>query len=140
MNTAMLFKIYGFKNVTPYVRSLRYVSKGPKPEIPNNTLVSVYSAAQQKENGIVYDRKPFKLTLEAGKTYHWCLCGRSKSQPMCDGVHKDVFLKITQRPIRFKVEKTKDYWLCNCKQTKNRPFCDGTHKQKEIQEASTIKV
>lgn len=46
---------------------------------------------------MVYDKKPFKMVLEAGKTYHWCLCGRSKSQPLCDGTHKDIYLKITQR-------------------------------------------
>lgn len=69
------------------------------------------------------------------KAYSWCLCGKSKNQPICDGMHKDIFLKIKLRPIRFKVEKTGDYWLCNCKQTKHRPFCDGTHKQKHIQEA-----
>ncbi|XP_075979462.1 uncharacterized protein LOC142978780 [Anticarsia gemmatalis] len=126
--------------VTNALRSVNYVTKPPKPEIPKNPLTSVYSATDQKENGVIYDRKPFRLNLEAGKTYHWCLCGRSKSQPLCDGTHKDVYLKINQRPIRFKVEKTKEYWLCNCKQTKNRPFCDGTHKQKEIQEAGTIRV
>ncbi|CAK1599256.1 unnamed protein product [Parnassius mnemosyne] len=129
-----------YRIVNGTFRLANYVTKGPKPEIPKNPLAPVYSANSQKDNGIVYDRKPFKVTLEEGKTYHWCLCGRSKSQPLCDGTHKDVYLKITQRPIRFKVEKTKEYWLCNCKQTKNRPFCDGTHKQKEIQEATTIKV
>ncbi|XP_028036562.1 CDGSH iron-sulfur domain-containing protein 3, mitochondrial isoform X2 [Bombyx mandarina] len=113
-----------------------YVTKVPKPEVPKNPLEKVYSASQQKDNGIIYDKKPFKITLEAGKTYHWCLCGRSKRQPLCDGTHKDIFLKVTQRPIRFTVEKTKDYWLCNCKQTKLRPFCDGTHKNKDIQEAN----
>ncbi|KAG6462123.1 hypothetical protein O3G_MSEX013065 [Manduca sexta] len=80
------------------------------------------------------------MALQEGKTYSWCLCGRSKMQPLCDGTHKDIYLKITQRPVRFTVEKSKDYWLCNCKQTKNRPFCDGTHKNKEVQEATNIKV
>ncbi|XP_026501136.1 CDGSH iron-sulfur domain-containing protein 3, mitochondrial [Vanessa tameamea] len=117
-----------------------YVTKPPKPEIPTNVIKQIYSANDQQTNGIVYDRKPFKLVLEEGKTYHWCLCGRSKSQPLCDGTHKDVYLKITQRPIKFQVAKTKEYWLCNCKQTKNRPFCDGTHKQKEIQEATSIRL
>ncbi|XP_032528691.2 CDGSH iron-sulfur domain-containing protein 3, mitochondrial [Danaus plexippus] len=120
--------------------SANYVTKPPKPEIPSNPLKQIYSANNQTENGIVYDRKPFKMMLEAGKSYQWCLCGRSKSQPLCDGTHKDHYLKITQRPIRFQVEKTKEYWMCNCKQTKNRPFCDGTHKQKEIQEATTIRI
>ncbi|XP_041974271.1 CDGSH iron-sulfur domain-containing protein 3, mitochondrial [Aricia agestis] len=128
------------KVIANCIQLARYSSKPSKPEVPKNPLASVYSASSQSANGIIYDKKPFKVRLEAGKTYHWCLCGRSKSQPLCDGTHKDVFLKITQRPIRFTVEKTKDYWLCNCKQTKLRPFCDGTHKQKEIQEATSIRV
>lgn len=74
-----------------------YASRIPKPEIPKNTLASVYSAQEQKDNGIIYDKKPFKVMLQEGKTYHWCLCGRSKLQPLCDGTHKDVFLKIQQR-------------------------------------------
>ncbi|CAF4838370.1 unnamed protein product [Pieris macdunnoughi] len=128
------------KRSTFILNSVKYVTKAPKPEIPKNPLTSVYSANNQKANGTVYDRKPFKMSLQAGKTYSWCLCGKSKSQPLCDGTHKDIYLKISQKPIRFTVEETKEYWLCNCKQTKNRPFCDGTHKQKEIQEATTIRV
>lgn len=135
----MLTKSINFRIVSKYLQAVRFITKPPKPEIPKNVLADVYSASNQPSNGIIYDKKPFKMTLEAGKSYSWCLCGRSKSQPLCDGTHKDIFLKITQRPIRFQVEKTKDYWLCNCKQTKNRPFCDGAHKQKAIQEA-TIKV
>lgn len=30
--------------------------------------------------GRVYDRKPFRMQVEAGKTYLWCSCGLSKSQ------------------------------------------------------------
>ncbi|XP_037951773.1 CDGSH iron-sulfur domain-containing protein 3, mitochondrial [Teleopsis dalmanni] len=103
--------------------------------IPKNLLEDKHTATQQSENGAIYDKKPFKLHLEENKTYSWCLCGKSKSQPICDGTHKNEFLKIKLRPIRFKVEKTGDYWLCNCKQTKHRPFCDGTHKDPEIQAA-----
>ena len=28
------------------------------------------------------------VNVEAGKSYWWCACGRSKSQPFCDGSHK----------------------------------------------------
>lgn len=73
------------------------MTKGPKPEIPTNPLKEVYSASEQATNGVVYDRKPFKVRLEAGKNYSWCLCGRSKNNPMCDGTHKDEFLKIKER-------------------------------------------
>lgn len=32
-----------------------------------------------------------------GKQYSWCLCGKSKSQPICDGMHKNVHYKIKLR-------------------------------------------
>ncbi|XP_012289182.1 CDGSH iron-sulfur domain-containing protein 3, mitochondrial [Orussus abietinus] len=113
---------------------VRYSSKSSESEIPRNLLRDVYSASDQPESGEIYDKKPFKYLCEADKTYMWCLCGKSKSQPFCDGTHKNVFLKVKQRPVRFKVPETKEYWLCNCKQTSNRPFCDGTHKRQDIQE------
>ncbi|KAF5292660.1 hypothetical protein FQR65_LT11212 [Abscondita terminalis] len=109
-------------------------------DVPKNVLEDKIAAHQQKSNGSVYDKKPFKITLEAGKKYFWCLCGKSKNQPFCDGTHKDTFLKIKQRPIKFEVTETKDYWLCQCKHTNMRPFCDGTHKTKVVQDAtSTIR-
>ncbi|XP_030759595.1 CDGSH iron-sulfur domain-containing protein 3, mitochondrial [Sitophilus oryzae] len=113
-----------------------YSSKGPS-EIPKNKLEGIISADHQSDNGIVYDKKPFRITLEAGRRYSWCLCGRSHRQPFCDGTHKNEQLKIKQKPIRFVVEETKEYWLCNCKQTSSRPFCDGTHKTPVVQEGSS---
>ncbi|XP_060533325.1 CDGSH iron-sulfur domain-containing protein 3, mitochondrial [Cylas formicarius] len=106
--------------------------------IPKNVLENVISAHHQANNGVVYDKKPFRMTLEAGKRYSWCLCGRSKKQPLCDGTHKNEQLRITLKPVKFAVEETKEYWLCNCKQTAHRPFCDGTHKVSEVQEATSI--
>ncbi|KRT83888.1 hypothetical protein AMK59_3235, partial [Oryctes borbonicus] len=72
-------------------------------EIPKNVIQDLISADAQKENGIIYDKKPFRMPLEAGKRYSWCLCGRSKKQPLCDGTHKNQQLKIKQKPIRFEV-------------------------------------
>nr|CAI5862807.1 unnamed protein product [Callosobruchus analis] len=106
--------------------------------IPKNILENVISANKQSQNGVCYDKKPLKITLQAGKKYSWCLCGRSKTQPFCDGTHRMDQLKITQKPVRFAVEETKEYWLCNCKQTNNRPFCDGTHKTQMVQEMTSI--
>ena len=74
--------------------------------------------------GIIAQKGPFKVDVEAGKSYFWCACGRSKNQPFCDGSHKGTGL--TPRP--FKAEENKTVWLCGCKQTKSQPFCDGTHK------------
>nr|XP_022904979.1 CDGSH iron-sulfur domain-containing protein 3, mitochondrial-like [Onthophagus taurus]XP_022912209.1 CDGSH iron-sulfur domain-containing protein 3, mitochondrial-like [Onthophagus taurus] len=128
------------KRVLINILRTQKVNFSNEANIPKNVLTGVISADKQPENGIVYDKKPFKMRLETEKKYSWCLCGRSKNQPLCDGTHKIPQLKIKQKPIRFQVEKTKDYWLCNCKQTNNRPFCDGTHKTKAVQEAtSTIK-
>lgn len=68
---------------------------------------------------------PAKVELEAGKTYAWCACGHSQSQPFCDGSHKahEGFA-----PLVFKAEETKTAYLCQCKHSKNKPYCDGTHK------------
>lgn len=67
---------------------------------------------------------PFRVELEAGKTYFWCACGESKNQPFCDGSHKGS--DIT--PVPFKVEDSKLYGLCGCKKSQKVQFCDGTHK------------
>lgn len=107
-------------------------------DIPKNKLENVISAHTQPENGVIYDKKPFRVTLEAGKRYSWCLCGRSHNNPFCDGTHKNEQLRIKQKPVRFTVEETKDYWLCNCKHTSNRPFCDGTHKTQPVQDGNSL--
>jgi len=73
----------------------------------------------------VAQKAPYPVQLEAGKTYYWCQCGNSKSQPFCDGSHKaeGVFT-----PVAFTAEKTGTAYLCGCKQTHHQPNCDGTHK------------
>lgn len=71
----------------------------------------------------VADRKPMKTDLEPGEHY-WCACGKSNSQPFCDGSHSGTGIT----PVAFTVEEKSESWLCLCKQTGNAPFCDGTHK------------
>lgn len=68
---------------------------------------------------------PIEVSLEAGRQYYWCACGRSKSQPFCDGSHKGT--QFT--PKAFSVEESKKAWLCTCKKSGNAPFCDGTHNK-----------
>ncbi|GAB1598253.1 CDGSH iron-sulfur domain-containing protein 3, mitochondrial-like [Argonauta hians] len=111
----------------------------PHPETPK--FINEHSV-DGPPKGKIYDKRPFRLELEANKWYSWCTCGHSKRQPFCDGTHKVMegtsFKKGNLKkyvPLRFKVETTKDYWLCNCKQTDDRPFCDGTHKREDIQAA-----
>ncbi len=74
---------------------------------------------------IVAQKAPYKADVEAGKKYFWCVCGRSKKQPYCDGTHRDTGMQ----PLLFVAEKTETIWLCGCKQTKNQPRCDGTHSK-----------
>ena len=68
---------------------------------------------------------PLPIEVEAGKSYWWCACGRSKSQPFCDGSHKGT----TFSPIEWKAEKAERAFFCACKRTSNRPLCDGSHKK-----------
>jgi len=76
-------------------------------------------------NPIIADNKPVKVSLSKGQEYHFCTCGRSKSQPFCDGSH--VGTSFTPRVIVS--DKDDEAYLCACKHTGNTPFCDGTHKK-----------
>ena len=67
--------------------------------------------------------KPLFVPVEEGKTYFWCACGLSKSQPFCDGSHSSTDIS----PMAYKAEESKSVVLCGCKQTKNPPFCDSSH-------------
>ena len=67
---------------------------------------------------------PCAVDMEQGKDYWWCACGKSKSQPFCDGSHKGT--EFT--PMKYTASETKKVHFCACKQTKNAPLCDGTHK------------
>lgn len=67
---------------------------------------------------------PCAVKVEAGKDYFWCACGRSQSQPFCDGSHRGTSF----RPVRLRAEKDEWLWFCGCKQTATPPFCDGSHK------------
>ncbi len=72
---------------------------------------------------IIVDRKPVRVTLEAGETYAWCSCGKSKKQPFCDGSHSATPYK----PVVFKQEVNEEAHLCLCKRSGKTPLCDGTH-------------
>ena len=71
----------------------------------------------------IAENYPIEVELEAGKKYAWCSCGKSTSQPYCDGAHKDTDFT----PMIFTAENTEKRWLCQCKKTKKIPFCDGSH-------------
>jgi CDGSH iron-sulfur domain-containing protein 3 len=70
-------------------------------------------------------KEPIAVELEAGKTYFWCACGKSATQPFCDGSHKGTAFE----PLKFIAEKSGTAWLCACKRSGNKPYCNGTHKR-----------
>lgn len=68
----------------------------------------------------------FSYTVELEPGDHWwCACGKSKTQPLCDGSHKGTEFE----PLKFTISEKKTYSLCGCKKTKNPPYCDGSHNK-----------
>jgi CDGSH-type Zn-finger protein len=70
----------------------------------------------------IADTKPAVLELEPG-AYWWCSCGKSATQPFCDGAHKGGSFS----PVKIEITEKKTVALCNCKHSKNGAFCDGSH-------------
>lgn len=69
-------------------------------------------------------KAPFPVDVEKGKDYWWCSCGKSKSQPFCDGSHKGS--EFT--PVKYTAEESKAVYFCGCKNSANGALCDGSHK------------
>ncbi|MBA8667490.1 CDGSH iron-sulfur domain-containing protein [Holosporaceae bacterium 'Namur'] len=68
--------------------------------------------------------RSIKVEVKEGKTYYYCTCGLSKSQPFCDDSHQgNGFL-----PLEYTADSNRIVSFCGCKHTKKPPFCDGVHK------------
>lgn len=67
---------------------------------------------------------PYAVEVEQGKTYFWCACGRSATQPFCDGSHKETEFV----PVKYEATESGTVHFCGCKQSGNKPLCDGSHK------------
>ena len=77
------------------------------------------------DNPVIAGIKPIKVKLIKGQEYHFCTCGRSNSQPFCDGSH----VGTSFHPKVIVSDKDDNAFLCSCKYTKNTPYCDGSHKK-----------
>jgi CDGSH-type Zn-finger protein len=72
---------------------------------------------------VIFQKFPSVQAAEPG-VYWWCACGRSKTQPFCDGSHKGTEFS----PFKTEIKEKKTVAWCGCKHSKNPPFCDGSHK------------
>jgi len=68
-------------------------------------------------------KSPFRIEVEPGQSYWWCACGKSGSQPFCDGSHKGTGFA----PKKVDIAESRTVAWCGCKHSKNAPFCDGSH-------------
>lgn len=80
---------------------------------------------QPTEEPVIAQRGPYVVEVEAGQDYFWCRCGRSASQPFCDGSHKVTSFK----PMKYTAQRSEKLWFCGCKHTGTEPLCDGTHNK-----------
>lgn len=76
-------------------------------------------------NPEIPQKASYKIELEPGITYWWCACGKSKTQPFCDGSHKGSEFS----PQSFEVTEQKVYSVCGCKHSALGWKCDGAHKE-----------
>lgn len=83
--------------------------------------------AKPMNEPVIASRAPYMLELMPGD-YLWCACGRSRTQPFCDGSHAGTDFQ----PVKFTIKphsKPRIVWLCGCKHARTKPFCDGTHNK-----------
>mmetsp|Transcript_5492 Transcript_5492/g.13746 ORF Transcript_5492/g.13746 Transcript_5492/m.13746 type:complete len:123 (+) Transcript_5492:92-460(+) len=69
---------------------------------------------------------PYRIPiLRAHTYYHWCSCGRSDTQPWCNGSH----VGTGYEPVRFNMREDGNLvkQLCGCKYTSNVPYCNQNH-------------
>lgn len=72
----------------------------------------------------VAKRGPYVCDEQPGDRW-WCACGRSSTQPFCDGSHKGTDF----RPIKVTLDAAKKIAWCGCKHSDDKPYCDGAHSR-----------
>ena len=73
---------------------------------------------------IIAQKFPYVLDMKPG-SFYWCACGKSKTQPFCDGSHKGSGFA----PLNTDLTEAKKVAWCGCKHSANKPFCDGSHSK-----------
>jgi CDGSH iron-sulfur domain-containing protein 3 len=72
---------------------------------------------------VIAQKGPYGVEVDEGKEYWWCACGRSRSQPFCDGSHKGTGIA----PQQYVARRSQTVWFCGCKRSASPVVCDGTH-------------
>ncbi|MHB1305774.1 MAG: CDGSH iron-sulfur domain-containing protein [Limisphaerales bacterium] len=72
---------------------------------------------------LIAQKSPVIQCVVAG-VYWWYACGRSATQPFCDGSHGDSGFS----PERVEIDSDRKAAWCACKHTGTPPFCDGQHR------------
>mmetsp|Transcript_14513 Transcript_14513/g.35144 ORF Transcript_14513/g.35144 Transcript_14513/m.35144 type:complete len:139 (+) Transcript_14513:61-477(+) len=94
----------GLRRATPLRRWNEWFPYEPTPESPQ--------------------LQPYAVQLTQNQKQMWCACGKSKTQPWCDGSHKGTHFK----PVAYFPRWDGVHLMCGCKYSgKFRPRCDGTH-------------
>ena len=73
---------------------------------------------------VVCQKFPMVQNVEPGD-YWWCSCGKSATQPFCDGSHKGSSFA----PVKVTIDAAKTAAWCACKHSQHKPFCDGSHSR-----------
>lgn len=68
---------------------------------------------------------PIEVSLTSGEEIWFCSCGKSATQPFCDGSHKGTGIS----PLAYTPTETGPAWFCQCKRSSTLPFCDGSHNK-----------
>jgi CDGSH-type Zn-finger protein len=74
---------------------------------------------------LIASRVPCVVDVEKGRTYWWCACGRSRTQPWCDGSHAGSGFM----PLAYVPKYSERVWLCACKCSRLGPVCDASHNR-----------
>ena len=97
---------------------------GSHRNLPDVTSAASPSSSSSAEEPTIAAKKPIAVEVKEGEDYYWCACGKSKTQPFCDGSHRGTSFT----PLKYTADKTETKYFCQCKHTKNKPMCDGSHR------------